>query len=51
MTLVSDDLNTNAANVVKGMMNDKFNDIKNALSRIPKAIDPSSGVPTEWQEV
>lgn len=51
MTLVGDDLNANAANVVRGMMNDKFNDVKTAISRIPKAVDVSTGWPTQWEEV
>lgn len=52
MTLVGDDLNANAANTVRGMMEAKFNDIKVALARIPKAVDPSSGtIPSTWREV
>lgn len=50
MTLASDDLNTNAANMTKAMMEDKFQTIIAAFGDHPISIEGDGAFPTEWQE-
>lgn len=50
MTLASDDLNTNAANMTKAMMEDKYKTIISSFGDQPIAIEGDGGMPTTWRE-
>lgn len=48
--LISSDLNANAANVVKGLMDDRYNTIMNALAAHPMNVSGNTGIPNQWRE-
>ena len=51
ITFFGDDLNANAANIVKDMLEAKFKDIMGAIARKPIPLGGSSHIPDQWRVV
>lgn len=51
MTLMGDGLNSEAANVIKTMMDARYVDITNGLANHPIAIETRNSVPLDWRVI